>query len=106
MIAAVEQVHADPEAQREFSEELDVQENFFASLETQLALEVLLDNPNSGDYIFRPTDYAYISPSIQRAIRESCRILDLEEDWDGEGSPAYSKETWRRALQFILRNAR
>ena len=33
---------------------------------------------------------------VERAIAESRRILNLRDDWDGEGSPGYSKRTWLR----------
>lgn len=36
------------------------------------------------------------------AIDESRRILDLPEDWDGEGSPAFMEDTWDRATDFLL----
>ncbi|MHA1381967.1 MAG: hypothetical protein ACTSRG_26650 [Candidatus Helarchaeota archaeon] len=29
------------------------------------------------------------------------RILSLEDNWDGEGSKAYIKETWERAIDFL-----
>ena len=32
-------------------------------------------------------------------------MLDLPDDWDGEGSPRYEEATWRRAVEFLLGNA-
>ena len=32
-------------------------------------------------------------------------MLALEDDWDGEGSPSYQEETWKRAVTFLLENA-
>ncbi len=46
-----------------------------------------------------------ISIRIAEAVKSSRRILDLPENWDEEGSPAYSDETWERATQFVLKNA-
>jgi len=34
-------------------------------------------------------------------IEKSKYILELEDDWDDEGSPAYDKTTWIRAIMFI-----
>lgn len=31
--------------------------------------------------------------------------MRLPEDWDDEGSPRYERETWERALKFVLWNA-
>lgn len=43
-----------------------------------------------------------ISPSIRRAIEKSRSILNLGENWDEEGSPAYVEATWKRATDFIV----
>ncbi|HLG13013.1 MAG TPA: hypothetical protein VJH03_00595 [Blastocatellia bacterium] len=47
----------------------------------------------------------YLSESIRQAIEESRRILDLKDNWDDEGSPAYEESTWARALDFLTLNA-
>jgi len=45
-------------------------------------------------------------PSALNALADvfeaSASILELEDNWDGEGSPAYSKETWERAGKTLL----
>jgi hypothetical protein len=46
-----------------------------------------------------------IPRGIQVAISASRPILELEDDWDGQGSPRYSEATWRRATEFLLRQA-
>jgi hypothetical protein len=46
-----------------------------------------------------------VPPSIQRVIDASRSILALQEDWDDEGSPGYSESTWRRAVDFLIRQA-
>lgn len=38
-------------------------------------------------------------------INASRSMLELEDDWDGEGSLGYDSPTWWRAIQFLLRNA-
>lgn len=42
-----------------------------------------------------------ISDIISKAINESQKILELEEDWDEEGSKSYKKETWIRVTDFL-----
>lgn len=39
------------------------------------------------------------------AIETSRRILDLPDDWDGAGSPAFAEATWQRAADFLRRCA-
>jgi hypothetical protein len=39
--------------------------------------------------------------AIERAITQSSFIVKLEEDWDGEGSPAMRPVTWERATSFL-----
>jgi hypothetical protein len=46
-----------------------------------------------------------ISVRIAEAVESSRRILDLANDWDEEGSPAYAHDTWKRATQFVLQSA-
>ena len=40
---------------------------------------------------------------LEEEIQRSQKILDLEEDWDGDGACAYATETWQKAV-FFLRN--
>jgi len=42
---------------------------------------------------------------IEKAIEESRSILDLRDDWDGEGSPGYADEVLDRANEFLIENA-
>jgi len=42
---------------------------------------------------------------IDETVRSSTWILDLSHDWDEEGSPAYSAETWDRAVKFLRNQA-
>jgi len=41
---------------------------------------------------------------IDELIESSRRMLELEEDWDGEGASPIAESTWQRAAEF-LRNA-
>jgi hypothetical protein len=43
--------------------------------------------------------------SFALPIVKSRAMLDLEDDWDGEGSPGYDEATWQRAVAFLLTNA-
>jgi hypothetical protein len=42
---------------------------------------------------------------LLHAIEASRRILDLPDDWDGAGSPAFEEATWERAADFLRRRA-
>ncbi|MBS1808685.1 MAG: hypothetical protein JST84_10880 [Acidobacteria bacterium] len=48
---------------------------------------------------------ARISIRLKEAIERSRYILDLEDDWDEEGSPGFQETTWKRATDFILQVA-
>lgn len=43
---------------------------------------------------------------ILDAIDASRKLLELQDDWDEEGSPRYSEQTWQRATQFLRNHAR
>ena len=43
--------------------------------------------------------------SVAESVRASRSIIDLEDDWDGEGSPGYDEAVWERAGRFVLNNA-
>jgi hypothetical protein len=42
---------------------------------------------------------------VEDAITSSRAILNLKHDWDEQGSPGYEEATWRRACDFVLRQA-
>ncbi len=44
-------------------------------------------------------------PEAANAVDSSRKMLDLPDDWDGDGSPCYSEATWGRAVGFVARNA-
>ncbi|MGI8477426.1 MAG: hypothetical protein ACR2OO_13805 [Thermomicrobiales bacterium] len=48
---------------------------------------------------------ANLGPLVDE-IELSRRILELGDDWDGEGAPRYSELTWDRAVRFLTVNAR
>lgn len=50
----------------------------------------------------REREVAYESP-IMRSLREAGWILDLDDDWDGEGSPGYAPATWDQVERFLKR---
>jgi hypothetical protein len=43
--------------------------------------------------------------ALDSEIAESKRILSFDDNWDGEGSKGYSRETWMRATSFLLNQA-
>ena len=42
---------------------------------------------------------------VDRVILSSRALLELKEDWDGEGASTISEETWNRAVRFLRNNA-
>ncbi len=42
---------------------------------------------------------------IQQAIEDSRCLLQLEDDWDTEGSPAITEESWNRAAEWLTNHA-
>lgn len=42
---------------------------------------------------------------VDRVIHSSRTLLELKEDWDGEGASPISEETWNRAARFLRNNA-
>jgi hypothetical protein len=42
---------------------------------------------------------------VSEAVQASRELLGLREGWDGEGAAAISEETWKRATEFLFRNA-
>ncbi len=43
---------------------------------------------------------------LAESIQNSKYILDLEDDFDDEGSPRYDFETWKRAVDFLVNSAK
>src|SRR5207249_3186795 len=43
--------------------------------------------------------------AIGQSIAQSCHILEMSDDWDGEGSRGYRQETWTRAISFVRASA-
>jgi hypothetical protein len=48
-----------------------------------------------------PADLAYLNDAVQR----SRGLLDLEDDWDGDGAVSIKEPTWRRMQEYLLGNA-
>ena len=44
--------------------------------------------------------------NIAEAITASRWILDLKDDWDEQGSPRFKQTTWKRACDFLERQAK
>ncbi len=43
--------------------------------------------------------------NLENAIYKSRSILELGDNWDGEGSCGYAEETWKRATEFLWKMA-
>ena len=43
---------------------------------------------------------------LKVGIEQARRILELSDNWDGEGSPGYSEDTFNRATTFLTTHAR
>jgi hypothetical protein len=51
---------------------------------------------------------SYLPPemnSLLNTINKSRSLLELKDNWDGEGSVGYAEATWLRARNFLMRNA-
>ena len=42
---------------------------------------------------------------LKLEIEESKKILDLEKNWDGEGSIGYKEKTWNKMKAFLMKLA-
>jgi hypothetical protein len=42
---------------------------------------------------------------ISSAVRAARALVELGENWDGEGSQGYSLETWKRVKRFLMSHA-
>lgn len=42
---------------------------------------------------------------VAQRIEKSRRILDLQDNWDGCGSPRITEATWLRAIELVISNA-
>jgi len=56
---------------------------------------------HSGEY--RNLD---ISQDLNAEIERATRILELEDDWDGEGSSGYTEDTFNRAVEFLTEHSK
>ena len=72
-----------------------VEEDWFAFRQPQSAIrEILRFRPPKGQ------------SAIRDVVAQSKWIIDLPEDFDGEGSPRYSRDAWNRAVTFLERYAK
>jgi hypothetical protein len=78
------------------------------------ACDVRTDNEPPPSWLDGPDDIVVIDEPRERQsarakelrseIKAASRILELEHDWDGEGSEPYSKDTLDRAVDFLKRH--
>jgi hypothetical protein len=66
-------------------------------------LEVSLTD---DDFDSNPTPQTSVEfSSVVDAVERSRTIMNLQENWDGEGAQGYSVRTWQRATGFLLKQA-
>lgn len=66
-------------------------------------IEAFLDALAKSDvHVFGEVD---IFQELKAEIEQARRILELEDDWDGEGSPGYSEDAFDRAVSFLTMEA-
>ena len=58
-------------------------------------------SPSNGRIVGELDNYQGLKAEIDQAKR----ILELKDDWDGEGSPGYSEDTFNRAIAFLTTHA-
>lgn len=46
--------------------------------------------------------FALVNLGLADEVADSQSLLELEDDWDGEGSPGYREQTWQRAIALLL----
>jgi hypothetical protein len=73
-----------------------------ASAGKMLCLDEWLGEPEVRVFPIGP---ALEQRDIRQAIEASRRLLELVDDWDEEGAPAYAETTWERATSFLSRLA-
>jgi hypothetical protein len=61
------------------------------------------DNPvaKRSEFGKRPIPARLDTRALERAIAESSYIYSIKDNFDGEGTPGYSRETWDRATTFL-----
>jgi hypothetical protein len=69
-----------------------------------IRIRLIVENEYGDSTQQRSADIAI--KHISEVIEQSKHILAFEDDWDDDGSPAYTVDTWDRATDFLLRNAR
>lgn len=74
----------------------------FARLEDAALSSLTVDRPSPSDrYRWGVSGLA----DLAKEISASQAMLDLEDDWDGEGSPSYAEATWQRTVGFLAHGA-
>jgi hypothetical protein len=62
-----------------------------------------------GKYYCAPIDFVWevkpVPPNLLTdVIERSKKLLQLKDDWDGEGSPAIEPDTWKKAVEFLQKH--
>jgi len=73
----------------------------------QQSLRVPHKLPNFGPLLGEQAVFGFVwtePKPITKAIEDSRKILELQDNWDDEGAKAYKKETWDRAVEVVRRS--
>lgn len=62
----------------------------------------LLADSSRHDFSIEGVRIPWFLDALADSVRKSASMLGLEDDWDGEGSPRYQRDTWARAVQFVV----
>jgi hypothetical protein len=54
----------------------------------------------------KEVDVIHLPSSVKKIISDSRQLLELKDDWDGEGSLGYSEGTLNKAIKFLEENAK
>jgi hypothetical protein len=70
-----------------------------------LSLLERLAEPGTSQSTGRSDQGVDVLRQVSGAVQSSRELLGLGEGWNGEEASAISEETWRRATEFLSRNA-
>lgn len=101
MPTAYEFVECEPEPV-EVSEYVDDKEAATCWPQVSVKVDAKLDAKVSVTFKRRE----YVSKGLEAEIKQAQRLVELRDDWDGEGSAGYSQATIDRAVGFLTKHVR
>ena|SRR2546422_8585400 len=76
-----------------------------SNMDSMVSTSAYFVGGRTGVLIIRTVEFQHPAamPELLRStIMESRSLLNLPDNWDGEGSAAYSESTWQRAVNFLV----